>query len=66
MARYCRRRHFVIINGQYIGSIKAAEFGRFFIDIWLAEKTSQPKLRAQLLGKISVGKRTEGKQNDEK
>lgn len=26
-------------------------FGKTFIDIWLSEKTSQPKLRQQLLGK---------------
>ncbi len=38
-------------NQQYIGSIDVPEFGQMFLDIWLAENTSQPKLRSQLLGK---------------
>jgi len=37
-------------NQQYIGSIDVPEFGQMFLDIWLAENTSQPKLRLQLLG----------------
>lgn len=37
-------------NQTYIGSIESDEFGQQFIDIWLSPKTSQPKLRAQLLG----------------
>lgn len=39
-------------NKQYIGSITDATFGQHFIDIWLANNTSQPKLRKQLLGNI--------------
>ena len=42
-------------NEHYIGSINSPEFGQLFIDIWLANNTSQPTLRAQLLG---------GKSND--
>jgi hypothetical protein len=38
------------LNHKYIGSITEPEFGQHFIDIWLAKNTSQPLLRAQLLG----------------
>ncbi|HXG27899.1 MAG TPA: chalcone isomerase family protein [Nevskiales bacterium] len=37
-------------NGEPIGEIKDPEFGRHFFAIWLDEKTSQPALRADLLG----------------
>lgn len=37
-------------NDQYIGSINDPEFGQLFIDIWLSEHTSQPELRAELIG----------------
>ncbi len=37
-------------NGQAIGNISDPEFGRHFFAIWLDEKTSQPMLRAHLLG----------------
>jgi hypothetical protein len=37
-------------NGQPIGEISDPEFGRHFFAIWLDEKTSQPMLRAHLLG----------------
>lgn len=37
-------------NQQYIGAIEAPEFGHTFLDIWLSKKTSQPKLRSELLG----------------
>ncbi|TPH12094.1 chalcone isomerase family protein [Litorilituus lipolyticus] len=37
-------------NGQYIGGINDDIFGQLFINIWLDKKTSQPTLRAQLLG----------------
>lgn len=30
--------------------IQDKQFARMFLDIWLSERTSQPKLRAQLLG----------------
>lgn len=36
-------------NQQYIGAIEAPEFGNTFLDIWLSKKTSQPKLRSELL-----------------
>lgn len=38
-------------NEKYIGSLVDDDFGQFFLDIWLADNTSQPKLRAELLGK---------------
>jgi hypothetical protein len=37
-------------NQKYIGSIEAVGFGQLFIDIWLDDNTSQPELRAELLG----------------
>lgn len=40
-------------NAQCIGTISEHEFGRLFLDIWLSKSTSQPKLRSQLLGKLS-------------
>lgn len=40
-------------NGESIGVIESREFGALFLSIWLSEKTSQPKLRNQLLGKTS-------------
>ncbi|MCF2949793.1 chalcone isomerase family protein [Paraglaciecola aquimarina] len=36
-------------NDSYLGEITQAEFGQQFLDIWLSEKTSQPKLRLELL-----------------
>ena len=33
-----------------IGTIKDGDFGEHFFAIWLSEKTSEPKLRKQLLG----------------
>ncbi|WP_448568232.1 chalcone isomerase family protein [Thalassotalea ganghwensis] len=39
-------------NGQPIGEINDANFGRIFIDIWVSPNTSQPKLRKRLLGEI--------------
>lgn len=35
---------------QRIGTIKDPSFSRQFFDIWLGEKTSEPKLRRKLLG----------------
>lgn len=43
------RSHFYF-NQEHIGSIESTDFGQKFIDIWLSSNTSQPKLRAQLLG----------------
>jgi hypothetical protein len=37
-------------NGVEVGRIKDPEFSRYFFDIWLDQKTSQPELRAALLG----------------
>jgi len=33
-----------------IGSMADSEFGKAFLAIWLSEKTSEPKLRTQLIG----------------
>jgi hypothetical protein len=38
------------LNGQLRGDVRDAEFARRFFGIWLAPQTSQPKLRAALLG----------------
>lgn len=37
-------------DGALIGEIDDARFTRAFFDIWLGEKTSEPRLRDQLLG----------------
>ena len=37
-------------DNQRIGVIKDPDFGRWFFSIWLGEKTSEPDLRAALLG----------------
>jgi hypothetical protein len=37
-------------NDVYIGTIDEPKFGQLFIDIWLSKNTSQPELRAELLG----------------
>ena len=37
-------------NGKKIGEIKDVEFAKRFFDMWLSPKTSEPKLRKQLLG----------------
>tara|TARA_R110001583_G_scaffold191_5_gene1831 strand:+ start:628 stop:1188 length:561 start_codon:yes stop_codon:yes gene_type:complete len=39
-------------NDNLVGSIEDPMFGPLFIDIWLSEKTSEPKLRQQLLGSL--------------
>lgn len=38
-------------NDQRLGKISDPEFGRKFFDIWLSERTSQPRLRQALLGR---------------
>lgn len=38
-----------LVNGKPSGEIRDAEFARLFFGIWLAPKTSEPKLRAALL-----------------
>ncbi|MEM7043419.1 MAG: chalcone isomerase family protein [Pseudomonadota bacterium] len=40
-------------NGEPAGAIRDPEFSRRFFDIWLGEKTSNPELRAQLIGSAS-------------
>ncbi len=40
-------------NSQYIGAIHDEIFGQLFINIWLDKSTSEPSLRAQLLGEKS-------------
>lgn len=37
-------------DGNLLGSIEDQSFGQAFFDIWLNEKTSEPKMRKQLLG----------------
>ena len=39
-------------NGKRSGEIRDAEFSRQFFGIWLSPKTSEPKLRQALLGKV--------------
>ena len=38
------------VNGRFIGEVSDAAFARLFFGIWLSPRTSQPKLRAALLG----------------
>jgi len=40
-------------NGQPRPAVKDAEFSRQFFGIWLADATSEPKLRTQMLGQSS-------------
>ncbi len=37
-------------NGALIGNIDEPLFGEWFFNIWLSEKTSEPKMRERLLG----------------
>lgn len=38
------------VNDKRAGEVQDPEFGKWFFDIWLSEKTSEPALRAALLG----------------
>jgi hypothetical protein len=38
------------VNGQPRGEVRDAEFTRLFFGIWLSPRTSQPRLREELLG----------------
>ncbi len=38
-------------NGRLLGEVRDAEFARLFFGIWLARQTSEPTLRAALLGR---------------
>jgi hypothetical protein len=35
---------------RFLATVPDAEFAKAFFDIWLSEKTSEPKLRQRLLG----------------
>lgn len=37
-------------NGEKIGKVTDREFGKYFFNIWLGEKTKAPDLRRELLG----------------
>ena len=37
------------VNGQRVGAVKDTAFARLFFGIWLDERSSEPKMRAQLL-----------------
>ncbi len=38
---------------RYIGTVDDKTFGNAFLNIWLSEKTAEPKLRKQLLGLVA-------------
>lgn len=38
------------VNGRLVGEVAEAAFARLFFGVWLSPRTSQPKLRAALLG----------------
>jgi len=38
-------------NGELLGAMTGEHFAILFLDIWLSKNTSEPKLRAQLLGR---------------
>lgn len=39
-------------NGRVLGSIRDAEFGKWFFGIWLDKKTEKPLMRKALLGEV--------------
>ncbi len=39
------------LNGKNLGEVQDPEFGQKFFDIWLSPKTSELKMRLQLIGK---------------
>ncbi len=41
--------HFYL-GSEEIGMVRDPEFGKWFFDIWLSEKTEEPEFRAKLLG----------------
>jgi Chalcone isomerase-like len=41
-------------NGKRSGEVRDADFSRQFFGIWLSPKTSEPKLRQALLGKVNL------------
>jgi Chalcone isomerase-like len=42
-----------LLNGKPIGEVRDAEFTRLFFGIWLSPKTSEPKMRNELIGAAS-------------
>ncbi|MEO8122455.1 MAG: chalcone isomerase family protein [Burkholderiales bacterium] len=43
------------VNGAPRGEVRDADFTRLFFGIWLSPRTSQPELRAALLGRVAAG-----------
>lgn len=43
-----------ILNGKPIGEVRDEEFARLFFGIWLNPKTSEPKMRSELIGATSA------------
>lgn len=43
------------VNGRFVGEVRDPAFARLFFGIWLSAKTSEPALRAALLGAASRG-----------
>jgi Chalcone isomerase-like len=43
-----------VLNGKNLGEVQDEEFSRLFFGIWLSPKTSQPKMRKELIG-LSIG-----------
>jgi hypothetical protein len=43
-----------ILNGKPIGEVSDEEFTRLFFGIWLSPKTSEPKMRNELIGAASA------------
>lgn len=41
------------LNGKPIGDVRDAEFTRLFFGIWLSPRTSEPKMRRELIGAAS-------------
>jgi Chalcone isomerase-like len=39
-----------VMNGKPIGDVRDAEFNRLFFGIWLSSKSSEPKMRRELIG----------------
>lgn len=39
-----------LLNGKQIGEVRDTEFNRLFFGIWLSSKTSEPKMRRELIG----------------
>ncbi len=42
-----------ILNGKPIGEVRDTEFNRLFFGIWLSTRTSEPKMRRELIGAAS-------------